>query len=1355
LFLPALSFGQALDALPGIDEPQDADRIHTYTRGFSAAFQLDTLRKYFAADLVEGLAVDPYTSIPDSLRGRFFTSTSDSLYYVDYSGAFYNFTKLQKNAQDYADAAQQAAEDYAETNFGVKKPSKSTNAMALYNGSATVKIVFIGDSNGERQGSYANIVSGSAMAAYGNGGIGYISPGKQASDPNPAWGWGKATRSAGWTVFGKDDIGTNPDMAFLRKIESSNASDTIRYERNDDFIISQSRLNSRVRIFSGKNGATYEYRINNGTWVTVTTPTGGGIHVEPIDSDASLSRLDMVVTVRPKTGTLEHHGVAITSESGGVSSLVPFNMSISGSSTTEHAAIDRQSFIDALTGIGPDEVIVAHSTNDQNSGITPAQYTINLDTIANRVFSATGFQPTFVTGIVNDNEAGAIYPMSDYVVAMESVANARGAKIVNLYDIFSPSGIYDAALYSDGIHYSTEQSSKISRLVMNALKIPVISLSRTTPLKFDVTGYKLATPIDARTRLGVGVARTAATFDVNGEPLQVISPESGTGIRVVGDESDYSIYAKNSTTSSTSSVGYFFNDSNGYGVHSRARNGYAFWAQPTGASAWGFGMKSSTGWGLEVKSANNVHWFEDLTNTNTTARTSFKYVNNFSNIEAGGGGATIYYSTLNGSTTTGRLRTWWQFEDTSGNASYNLSVFGPGLAANLLTPNYSFGGGTAGIFSAPGLSISNSATFGNVEVEDVGDATALTSAVNLGQMIDSLATSGGGGVTQTLSISGSTISLSDGGGSVSVPGDGTGTDEEFQITGVTSSNYDYNSAALRDPGVKKLLRSSTNNGTVIPSFYYNMFLGSDGNTGVQALIPFDGYGGNLGFPVFRAYEESGDTYSAWRNFGAWQVDGLNEISYGNVITSADQFNTPRLKIGTGVDATILGTNNIFEAYDGSTLRSSMGKLGAQVWNLNSGSAEAGKLAYSTPEGNPGLVFFSAAGDARTQVYLHTQTGGLAFGTGSASSNPGADMIMTEGGALGLLGTNPSYDLDIGGTGAIRSSRGTTAQRPTGAAGLFRFNTTNNNFEGYDGSSWGSFQSGDGDGNGIEDGGDVSVPLNTDVQGYSYSGSAAFDTRQQWGHNVSGDYTNGWYTAGANGLGLKHEAVFNSSGVLQSEPYYQSYGANFEYTRLLPKGISHNSNGRYFMLDFYGSKPRTFYDTGTDDWYQSGQDARPTEDAVQVTDSDGLSTWNPYTRVYSVALSSNVSYTTTTNAEIAGLSITGIVPGTYKVEYSITWQDATSPASSGNPDFTYNFVTVGENTTGSGWKSASFQEVLNPWSDTFDAADNNGVGEVILTSDNSGKIRFTTTGQFKFAMENFEAGTNTLIAGSYIRLIKVD
>ena len=42
-----------------------------------------------------------------------------------------------------------------------------------------------------------------------------------------------------------------------------------------------------------------------------------------------------------------------------------------------------------------------------------------------------------------------------------------------------------------------------------------------------------------------------------------------------------------------------------------------------------------------------------------------------------------------------------------------------------------------------------------------------------------------------------------------------------------------------------------------------------------------------------------------------------------------------------------------------------------------------------------------------------------------------------------------------GTGAIDVASGTTAQRPgSPSAGMFRFNSTTSEFEGYDGSAWG-------------------------------------------------------------------------------------------------------------------------------------------------------------------------------------------------------------------------------------------------------------------------------------------------------------
>jgi len=50
-------------------------------------------------------------------------------------------------------------------------------------------------------------------------------------------------------------------------------------------------------------------------------------------------------------------------------------------------------------------------------------------------------------------------------------------------------------------------------------------------------------------------------------------------------------------------------------------------------------------------------------------------------------------------------------------------------------------------------------------------------------------------------------------------------------------------------------------------------------------------------------------------------------------------------------------------------------------------------------------------------------------------------------------TAPAVTLDIQGTDAVQLTSGTTAQRPTAAAGMIRFNSTTSKFEGYDGTSW--------------------------------------------------------------------------------------------------------------------------------------------------------------------------------------------------------------------------------------------------------------------------------------------------------------
>lgn len=59
----------------------------------------------------------------------------------------------------------------------------------------------------------------------------------------------------------------------------------------------------------------------------------------------------------------------------------------------------------------------------------------------------------------------------------------------------------------------------------------------------------------------------------------------------------------------------------------------------------------------------------------------------------------------------------------------------------------------------------------------------------------------------------------------------------------------------------------------------------------------------------------------------------------------------------------------------------------------------------------------------------------------------------EDGVVGIGTTAPLYSLDVSTTDGIRLPLGTTAQRPTGADGVIRYNSTISAFEGYSGSAW--------------------------------------------------------------------------------------------------------------------------------------------------------------------------------------------------------------------------------------------------------------------------------------------------------------
>ena len=104
-------------------------------------------------------------------------------------------------------------------------------------------------------------------------------------------------------------------------------------------------------------------------------------------------------------------------------------------------------------------------------------------------------------------------------------------------------------------------------------------------------------------------------------------------------------------------------------------------------------------------------------------------------------------------------------------------------------------------------------------------------------------------------------------------------------------------------------------------------------------------------------------------------------------------------------------------------------------NIDGGTIDGTTIGATTPS----VATFSSA----------TVNGNLTVDTNTFAVNSTSNRV-------GVLTTSPAVSLDASSaTDAIGMPVGTTAQRPgTPATGMFRYNSTNATFEGYDGSSWG-------------------------------------------------------------------------------------------------------------------------------------------------------------------------------------------------------------------------------------------------------------------------------------------------------------
>jgi hypothetical protein len=121
-------------------------------------------------------------------------------------------------------------------------------------------------------------------------------------------------------------------------------------------------------------------------------------------------------------------------------------------------------------------------------------------------------------------------------------------------------------------------------------------------------------------------------------------------------------------------------------------------------------------------------------------------------------------------------------------------------------------------------------------------------------------------------------------------------------------------------------------------------------------------------------------------------------------------------------------------------------------NLTTFTSGGALYATSTSALTTGTLPVTAGGTGLATI----TAGRVLFGAGTSALGNSANLFWdSSNNRLGVNTATPAVTAALVGTDAVLIPVGTTGQRPTGAAGYLRFNSTTGEFEGYNGSAWAS------------------------------------------------------------------------------------------------------------------------------------------------------------------------------------------------------------------------------------------------------------------------------------------------------------
>ena len=167
------------------------------------------------------------------------------------------------------------------------------------------------------------------------------------------------------------------------------------------------------------------------------------------------------------------------------------------------------------------------------------------------------------------------------------------------------------------------------------------------------------------------------------------------------------------------------------------------------------------------------------------------------------------------------------------------------------------------------------------------------------------------------------------------------------------------------------------------------------------------------------------------------TDQLALTASGDVTILTGSGRSEKMRIDSSGDVQIGGVNH--QSLSGSARELTIGTTGDTA-------NDGGGVAFT----HNSVLGSYVLGQKQAMTIAHYIDGSPIYFRTNSGGTHDTRMTITSSGNVGIGELNPAVSLDIGSkTDAIKVPNGTTAQRPTGAAGHIRYNTTTDKYEVYD------------------------------------------------------------------------------------------------------------------------------------------------------------------------------------------------------------------------------------------------------------------------------------------------------------------